>query len=89
MLGVGVGVRVSDVPFLGLALGLVTSLSWGYGFGGRVGDVPFLGLGLGLVTSHFWVGFLGFAKTNTYYIIFIIIYLLLFLFLLFLFNSYH
>ena len=32
----------------------------------RVGDIPFLGLGLGLVTSHFWVGFLGFAKTNTY-----------------------
>ena len=37
-----------------------------------------MGLGLGLVTSHFWVGFLGFAKTNTYYyIIFIIIYMLL------------
>ena len=34
---------------LGLALGLVTSHSWGYGFGvgGRVGDVPFLGLGFG------------------------------------------
>ena len=50
---------------LGLALGLVTSQSWGFRV--RVGDIPFLVVDLVTLVSHF--GVLGLATFEGYDII--------------------